>query len=255
LNRARVNAIRAVAVFCAGLISISIPASAKEKPKTSPGDMVDSGSFGVFATGHRIATETFAIKQGLDGSIVSSVFKSAQGEQQAEQSSELQLTPSVDLRVYQWKEISPEKSVATVTPNDTFLIERFGASDDKQGKQHEQNFLLPASTSILDDYFFVQREVLAWKYLALSCRKGDNGLFQCPKKQAVQFGTLNPHERTSMSVSIEFAGKDKFSFRGAEHEFSKFILKTEVGDWAFWLDDQFKLVRLLNDSGTEVLRD
>jgi hypothetical protein len=74
-------------------------------------------------------------------------------------------------------------------------------------------------------------------------------------KQAVQFGTLNPHERTSMAVSIEFAGRDKFSFRGAEHEFSKFILKTEVGDWAFWLDDQFKLVRLLNDGGTEVLRD
>ena len=252
MNMARAKAIRAAVALCAGLISI--PALAKDKAKVSTGDMVDSGSFGVFSTGHRIATETFAIKQGPDGSIVSSVFKSAQGEQQAEQSSELQLTPSVDLRVYQWKEITPERSVATVTPNDTFLIERFGAPDDKPGKQHEQNFLLPASTSILDDYFFVQREVLAWKYLATSCRK-DNGSLQCPMKQAVQFGTLNPHERTSMAVSIEFAGKDKFSFRGAEHEFSKFILKTEVGDWAFWLDDQFKLVRLLNDSGTEVLRD
>jgi hypothetical protein len=240
-------------VLCAGLLSI--PAWAKDKAKTSAADMVDSGSFGVYSTGHRVATETFSIKQGPDGSIVSSVFKSAQGEQKAEQSSELQLTPSVDLRVYQWKEMSPEKTVATVTPNDNFLIERFGAPDDKQGKQHDQNFLLPASTLILDDYVFVHREVLAWKYLALSCRKGDNGLFQCPKKQAVQFGTLNPHERTSMSVSIEFIDRDKISFRGAEHEFSKFILKTEAGDWAFWLDDQFKLVRLLNDSGTEVLRD
>jgi hypothetical protein len=246
-----VNAIRAAVVLCAGLLSI--PAWAKDKAKESAADMVDSGSFGVYSSGHRVATETFAIKQGPDGSIVTSVFKSAQGEQQAEQSSELQLTPSVDLRVYQWKEISPEKSVATVTPNDNFLIERFGNAPED--KRHEQNFLLPASTSILDDYFFVQREVLAWKYLALSCHKSDNGLFQCPKKQAVQFGTLNPHERTSMSVSIEFIDRDKISFRGAEHEFSKFILKTEVGDWAFWLDDQFKLVRLLNDSGTEVLRD
>jgi hypothetical protein len=252
LKRVPVNAIRAAVVLCAGLLSI--PAWAKDKAKESAADMVDSGSFGVYSTGHRVATETFVIKQGPDGSIVTSVFKSAQGEQQAEQSSELQLTPSVDLRVYQWKEISPEKSVATVSPNDNFLVERFGAPDDKQSKQHEQNFLLPASTLILDDYAFVHREVLAWKYLATSCRK-DKGALQCPMKQAVQFGTLNPHERTSMSVSIEFGGRDKISFRGAEHEFSKFILKTEVGDWAFWLDDQFKLVRLLNDSGTEVLRD
>jgi hypothetical protein len=253
LNTFGVKSIRMAVVLSAVLLSI--PAWAKDKAKASAADMVDSGSFGVYSTGHRVATETFTIKQGPDGSIVSSVFKSAQGEQQAEQSSELQLTPSVDLRVYQWKEISPEKSVATVTPNDNFLIERFGAApDSKQDKQHEQNFLLPASTSILDDYFFVQREVLAWKYLAISCRK-DKGALQCPMKQAVQFGTLNPRERTSMSVSIEFTGRDKISFRGAEHEFSKFILKTEVGDWAFWLDDQFKLVRLLNDSGTEVLRD
>lgn len=242
---------RVALVVSAGLL-LALPAVAKEKSKAATADFVDSGSFGVYTTGHRVATETFAIKQGPDGSIVSSVFKSAQGEQQAEQSSELQLTPSVDLRRYEWKEISPEKTVATVSPNDTFLIERFGTGP--QDKQHEQNFLLPASTSILDDYFFVHREVLAWKYLATSCRK-DNGALQCPLKKPVQFGTLNPHGRTSMSVSIEFTGREKLTFRGAEHEFSKFILKSETGDWAFWLDDQFKLVRLLNDGGTEVVRD
>jgi hypothetical protein len=230
---------------------LAVPAVAKDKP--SPADVVDSGSFGVYTAGHRVATETFAIKQGPDGSIVSSVFKSAQGEQQAEQSSELDLTPSVDLRKYEWKEISPEKSVATVMPNDNFLIERFGSGTDN--KQHDQNFLLPPSTSILDDYFFVHREVLAWKYLATSC-KNENGTMKCPL-QPVQFGTLNPRERTSMSVSIEFAGRDKFTFHGAEQEFPKFRLKSEMGDWAFWLNDKdkFKLVRLVDDSGTEVLRD
>jgi hypothetical protein len=96
--------------------------------------------------------------------------------------------------------------------------------------------------------------VLAWKYLATACKK-NKGPVQCPMKQPVQFGALNPHGRSSMSVSIEFQGREKFTFRGAEHEFSKFVLKSEVGDWAFWLDDQFKLVRLLNDGGTEVLRD
>jgi len=32
-------------------------------------------------------------------------------------------------------------------------------------------------------------------------------------------------------------------------------LVSEAGNWAFWLDDHFKLIRLVNDSGTEVLRD
>jgi len=242
--------IKLALVLCSSVL-VTIPMSAKDKEK-STADVIDSGSFGVFTTGHRVATETFAIKQGPDGSVVSSVFKSAQGEQQAEQSSELQLTPSVDLRRYEWKEVSPEKTVATVTPNDNFLIERFG--EGPNDKQHEQNFLLPPSTSILDDYFFVQREVLAWKYLASTCKK-DKGVLECPMKQAVHFGTLNPHARSSMSVSIEFAGRDKVTVGGAEHDLSKFVLKSETGDWSFWLDDQFKLVRLLNDNGTEVIRD
>jgi len=58
-----------------------------------------------------------------------------------------------------------------------------------------------------------------------------------------------------MSVAIEFAGRDKVSIRGSQVELSKFILSSDMGDWAFWLDDHFKLVRLLNDGGTEVVRD
>lgn len=252
MKTVRVGSMKLALIVCCSILP-AVPLSAKDKDKEkATADVVDSGSFGVFTSGHRVATETFAIKQGPDGSIVSSVFKSAQGEQQAEQSSELQLTPSVDLRRYEWKEISPEKTVATVTPSDNFLIERFGSGPED--KQHAQNFLLPPSTSILDDYFFVQREVLAWKYLASTCKKDKGGL-QCPMKQAVHFGTLNPHARASMSVSIEFSGRDKIDIRGAEHDFSKFILKSETGDWMFWLDDQFKLVRLLTDGGTEVVRD
>ncbi len=237
-----------VVVLCGGL-ALTTPAWAKEKD--SPDKVVDSGSFGVYTGGHRVATETFSIKQGAGGSVVSSQFKSAQGEQNAEQSSELDLTPSVELRRYEWKELSPEKTEATVEPSDTFLIERFGGGTGD--KQHEQNFLLPASTSILDDYFFIQREVLAWKYLATAC-KNDKGGPQCPK-QKVQFGALNPHARSSMAVSVEFAGKDKVTIRGKDQELSHFILRSDVGDWAFWLDDQLKLVRLVADGGTEVLRD
>jgi hypothetical protein len=234
-------------------LALTIPGWAKDKEKERPPAAdVDSGSFGVYSAGHRVATETFSIRPRPEGSVVASEFKSEQGEQKAAQSSELDLTPSVTLRRYTWKELLPEKIEATVEPSDTFLVERFSASPGE--KQQEQSFLLPASTTILDDYFFVQREVLAWKYLATSCRK-DKGPLQCPLNQKVQFGTLNPHARSSMAVSIEFSGREKLTIRGAEHEFSRFVLRSENGDWAFWLDDQFKLVRLLADSGTEVLRD
>lgn len=239
----------AIATICASQ-SFFMPAWAKEKDSSEK--IVDSGSFGVFNSSHRVATETFSIKQGAEGSVVSSEFKSEQGEQKAQQTSELQLTPSVELRQYAWKELLPEKTEATVSPNDTFLIERFGAGSSD--KQHEQNFLLPASTSILDDYFFIQREVLAWKYLATACRQEKGGL-GCPLNQKVQFGTLNPHARSSMPVSIEFTGREKLTIRGTEHDLNRFILRSESGDWAFWLDDQFKLVRLLAEGGVEVVRD
>src|SRR5436190_4325948 len=239
-----------IAVLCFGVV-ISVPTWSKDKAKEDVGTTVDSGSFGIFAGGLRIATETFTIKQGSLGSLLSSDFKSTQGDQNAEQSSVLQLSPSGDLRSYDWKKLSPGKTVASVVPDESFLIEHFG--DSPASKQNAQNFLLPASTAIMDDYVFVHREVLAWKYLATAC-KHDQGL-QCPKDQKMQFGTLNPHERSSMPVSIEFTGRDKVNVHAVQRELSRFVLKSESGDWAFWLDDQLKLVRLLNDTGTEVVRD
>lgn len=233
-------------------ISFARPSAAKDKAKEDSDKLVDFGSFGVFTGGQRVATETFSIKQSAGGSVIASEFKAAQGEQSADQSSELQLAPSADLRTYDWKEILPAKANVTVVPDGTFLLERFG--DGPEAKQNVQNFLLPPSTSILDDYAFVQREVLAWKYLAMSCSHAQ-GPVKCPKNQKVHFGTLNPHERSSMSVSIEFTGTDKITWHGTEHMFSRFVISSESGEWAFWLDDQMKLVRLLSDSGTEVVRD
>jgi hypothetical protein len=225
---------------------------AKEKEKDAPPKIVDSGSFGVFNGAHRMATETFSIKQDAQGSVVVSEFKSEQGELKADQSSELDLTPTVELRSYQWKELSPERVDATVVPNETFLVEKF--SSGPNDKPHEQNFLLPASTSILDDYFFIQREVLAWKFLATTCKRQKTGL-GCTPNQKAQFGTLNPHSRNSMLVNIEFTGKEKVMIHGSERELSRFMLRSDTGDWAFWLDDKFNLVRLLGDNGIEVMRD
>lgn len=115
--------------------------------------------------------------------------------------------------------------------------------------------MLPISTSVLDDYFFIHREILAWKYLATGCRQ-DNGHVACPQSQQVKFGVINPHQRSSLLVSVAFTGKEKVRVHGVERELDHFILKSEAGDWSMWLDDQFKLVRILVVSdNTEVVRD
>jgi hypothetical protein len=140
-----------------------------------------------------------------------------------------------------------------VVTGQDFLIERFKSSP--QAKEQEQPFMLPATSSLLDDYFFIQREVLAWKYLATSCKQ-ENGALQCPLKQRVQFGALNAHARSSVSVTVEFSGKEKVTIRGVEHELNRLDLNGESGNWALWLDDQFKLQRILIASeNTEVVRD
>ena len=237
-------AIILLAVVCA------TPLAAGDKAQA--GKVVDSGSFGVFVNGKRVATETFSIHQDADGSVITSEFKAEAGENRAAQSSELQLAPSGDLKSYEWKEASPGQSHALVVPKEEFLLERFSKSP--QEKQMEQPFLLPASTSVLDDYFYIQREVLAWKYLATSCHQ-QNGV-QCPMKQSAQMGTLNAHTRASTPVSVEFAGREKVTIRGMEHELIRLDMQSDVGDWTLWLDDQLKLQRIVDPAaGTEVVRD
>jgi len=236
------------------LLAASSAAVASGKDDKAPtAQNVDSGSFGVFMNGRRVATETFSVHQSGTGSSIVSEFKSEAGADKADQRSEWQMSPNGDLRKYEWKEVSPGQSQAMVVPNQEFLTERFRASP--QDKELEQPFMLPASSSLLDDYFFVQREVLVWKYLASSCKQ-DKGALQCPLKQRVQFGALNPHSRSSISVTLEFAGREKVTIRGAEVEMNRLDLKGESGTWTLWVDDQYKLQRILiQGENTEVVRD
>lgn len=247
----RVPTLLMFVVCCCGLVATA--AATPPKEKELPAHTVDSGSFGVFVNGRRVATETFSIQQNSGGSTANSEFKTEAGSDASNQSSELQLSAGGDLRKYEWKELSPGKAEAVVLPNDQFLMER--SSNNPQGKQDEQPFLLPASTSILDDYFFIHREILTWRYLATGCRQ-DKGEVQCPVNQKTQFGTLNPHARASMPVTMEFNGKEKVGVHGVERELNRFTLKSDVGDWGLWLDDQFKVIRILiPGDNTEVVRD
>ena len=221
--------------------------------KDSSAKTVDSGTFGVFQNEKRIATETFSISQNNNGSIATSEFKTDPAIGNAEQSSKLQLTPSGEIISYEWKELSPGSASATVAPNNEFLAERY--HDDAQSKEQQQQFLLPLSTSIVDDYFFVQREILVWRYLATAC-KTQKGVLQCPLKQEVKFGSLNAHSRVSTSVSMFFIGPEDVTIKGNPEKLSRIDMKSDSGSWSLWVNDQFKLIRILDtDTNIEVVRD
>lgn len=249
----KISSVLVIGTLCLVFSGVGFAAPAKEKDKSDDsGQNVDSGTFGVFMSGKRVATETFSIEQSGKQSLIVSQFKSEEGMDKALQSSELELEANGDLRKYEWKETLPDKITATVTPSDQFLTEQV---TEGGAKPLDQPFLLPNSTSILDDYFFVQREVLLWKYLATGCHQ-DQGRLRCPLHERAQFGTLNPHSRSSSPATVEFSGREKVMVHGAEQELNRFDLKSDIGDWAFWMNDQFKLIRIvIADQNTEVVRD
>jgi hypothetical protein len=222
-------------------VAASAAPTPKEKEKEHEGKNVDSGTFGVFQNGHRVGTETFSIYQTSYGSVINSEFKTENAPTQDMQTSEMQLTVNGDVRRYGWKELSPEKAESVVVPNSDFLTQKWSAGP--QEKEHEQPYLLPASTSILDDYFFVHREVLAWKFLGQACKQ-EKGVPQCPLKQRVQFGTLNPRQHSSAPLSAEFLGREKLTLKNGQQELIKLELKNDAGTWQLWLDDQFKVMRM-----------
>jgi hypothetical protein len=219
------------------------------------GQSVDAGSFGVFVNGQRVATETFAIQQTEAGSTVNSQLKEEGGGEKATQSSQMQLTKAGELIRYEWHELSPGKGQLELVPNDQFLMERITTNPGE--KPAEQPFLLPSSTVVLDNNFFVHRELLAWRYLAQSCKQDPGKPLECASG-ATSFGVVVPEDRVSMRVTLEPVGRDKVQIRGADRELPRFTLKFEGGEWSLWLDDQdhFKLIKIaIPAEKTEVIRD
>ena len=243
------------ALVCAVTLSAAPVPKDKEKEaeKKHQGQDVDSGSFGIFMNGHRVGTETFSILQSNTGSVIHSEFKTVNAPTEAAQTSELELTAAGEIRSYEWKEVAPGKAHAVVGLNEEFLMERWSAGPED--KEHQQPYLLSHTTNILDDYFFIHREVLVWKFLAAACSR-DKGQLQCPVKQRTQFGTLNPHQHSSAPLTAEYLGREKVAFKGGQQEFNKIEFKAESGSWLLWLDDQFKVERMfVEGDNTEVIRD
>jgi len=214
-------------------------ADKKDKAKPPSNQIVDSGSFGVFVRGQRVATETFQIEQENGNIIIKSQLKETAGGDNASQKSDLQMTSSGELLRYEWSQSSGGS--LSVFPDNEFLKERITTSPN--AKAAEQAFLLPSVTPILDNNFFVHREVLAWKYLQIAPCKDENGHRHC---EPADFGALVPQDHTSMSVRMELVGKEKITIRGAERELLRLNLHGDQFDWALWVDenDHFKLIRV-----------
>jgi hypothetical protein len=129
-----------------------------------------------------------------------------------------------------------------VFPDNDFLEEKISATSS--GKAAEQAFLLPSTSPILDNNFFIHREVLAWKYLNGICQPAGSDV-KC-KQEPADFGVLIPQDRFSMSVRLELVGKEKITIRGAERELMRLNLNGEDLQWNLWVDDRdhFKLIRV-----------
>jgi len=222
----------------------------KEKPRQAGAQQIDSGSFGVFVKGQRVVTETFTVQQENGISDVKSHLQETAGAAHTNQHSELQMTSSGELLRYEW---SDGTGSLVVTPNNEFLLEKITPSGAKQA---EQPFLMPNTSAILDNNFFIHRQVLVWRYLATNCQR-QNGALKC-QQGAVEFGVLVPQDRTSVRVRMELVGREKVAMRGVERDLLRLNLKGESFSWALWVDekDQFKLMRVLvADDNTEVVRD
>ena len=236
-------------------VSLAVAAGAvdkKSQAKAAAAVTVDSGSFGIFVKGARVATETFNVEQQTSSSSVKSQLKQTSGSDPVSQKSNLEMTANGELIRYEWSQSSGGS--LTVVPNNEFLLEKITTASSS--KPAEQPFLLPSTSAVLDNNFFVHREVLVWRYLAAAC-KPEGGSFKCQQDPG-DFGVLVPQDRTSMHVRLELVGKEKIQLRGTDRELMRLNLKGDDFVWALWVDelDHFKLIRVaIPADNTEVVRD
>jgi hypothetical protein len=249
----RAATLRAIVFVLAGsLAALTIVHAADKKNQSKGPQTVDSGAFGIFVKGQRVANETFTVQQQNDASIITSQLKEIVGADPVSQKSDLEINSKGELLRYNWSQSSGGS--LSVFPDNDFLKERILSSGS--AKAAEQAFLLPSTSAILDNNFFIHREVLIWRFLAADCKSESGGL-KCQQDPG-EFGVLVPQDRNSIHVRLELVGKEKITIRGAERELVRLNLKGENFEWALWVDDkdQFKLIRAsIPADNTEVVRD
>ncbi len=257
LNKEKLLPICGIALGVLVLTFAILTSNAVETALASkPGDSqtVDSGAFSVTIGGKHIATESFRIEQSSDGSITHSELR-INDDAKPTASYDLEMDASGNLRRYHWEKLLTDKASLIVEPTspgpDSLLIERIV---DPNGKTHEVQHLLPTSTIILDDNFFSQRELLAWRFLASGCKPDTKGMrCELPKRE---YGTLNPSQHFASDVFVEFAGQEKTSWKGTQQNLMQIKLTSEEGEWLLWLDEHEKVVKMsIPSANTEIARD
>ncbi len=219
-------------------------------PQKEQAKLADAGSFGIYVDGKRVATETFRIEQSDAGGVATSEFSTEQGTK-VRQSAELRLASNGDLKRYEWHESAPGKSSIIAEPSEEFILEHI--TPDPPDKPAVVPVLLPVSAPVLDDYFFSHREILIWRYLAQSCGGSITPDCTLPK---TQFGVLVPRQRTSGTLSAEYVGKQKVNIKGSERLLDRFNINFEGDEWACYLDEKMKLIKIeVPSDKTEVIRE
>jgi hypothetical protein len=242
------NKYRLSALFLLSLTFSPLPGHASSK-KTAPiGQVVDSGTFGVYIKGKRVASEKFEITQMPDMSIAKAELRV--DDNKNAQTAEMQLAANGDLIRYKWSENGTGEAV--VEPKDEFLVEHVTLTQPQ--KSAEQPFVLPVSTMVMDDGFFSQRELLLWRYLATQChiKAGEKGCPLAPQ----QYGVIVPRQQTSAQITVQFKGSQKLTIKGADMDLRRFELSGEGYDWSVWIDGSYKIQKIaITDESTEVYRE
>ena len=238
---------RAISSLLLFIVFTSLFATAGSK-KTVSGNVVDSGTFAVYMKGKKIASEKFEILQTPEMNVLKSELRIE--EPKAEQKAELQMSPAGNLLRYEWTENG--KGQAIVEPKDEFLVEHVTLTEGS--KAAEQPFILPASTMILDDGFFSQRELLLWRYLATQCqpKQGEKGC----QLGAQKYGVIIPRQQTSAQLTVEYKGSQKVNVKGTDIDMQRFELQGEGYDWTVWIDASYKIQKIAIDAdSTEIYRE
>lgn len=238
----------------------------KDKDKKAPSSKtVDSGTFAIFMSGKRVATEKFRIEQSPDLGILSSEIKVDDGNTKAEQSSEMQVAPNGELRLYKWRSTLPTHEETIVEPKDDFLVEHLTSADQKK---RDVPYILPLTTIVLDDNFFSQRELLAWRYLTSGCiaqevksEDTSTAATKAPTSKRLacslsHFGVLVPRQHLAANTTVELMGPDKTMIKNVEMELNKIKIDADGIQWFLWLDDDYKVLKIsIPSNNVEVFRE
>lgn len=211
--------------------------------------VVDAGTFGVMLGGKRVATESFTMQQGANGSTVSSKLEFASGEKTVQQQAELEIGADGALRKYTWEETQPGKARIVAEPQDKmFLVVRQKASENEQQKENVQP-LDAHVTSIVDDNFYSHVQVLVWRYMAMSCKGGS-----CRYAEQ-KLPVFVPHQEMAQLFTLNYAGTDPVRVKNTLMQATKYRVTTEAGEMQVWMDG-FRMVKLTLPGNTvEVVRE